>query len=135
METVAYVCPISIDMYQIRRMQIRLASNDDYYETLKILTRAGVPFGDAGSYPPPQPPARPFSSSSSLLRPGDSTSHLDPRPASVSSKMDKLPSIHVGASAEWASASSLRPTTSSGPVCGSSSGTLSSYFGQVSNMS
>lgn len=111
---------------------MRLANNDDYFETLKILSRANVPFGEAGSFPTQQQQSRPFSPSSSLLRPSDSASQMGARPASVSSNFDTCPSVRAGASAGWASASSLRPTTSSGVMCGSPYGAVSSYFGQVS---
>jgi len=36
------------DMCQVRRFQIRLAQKDQFYEVVKVLSRANVPTTDAG---------------------------------------------------------------------------------------
>ncbi|KAL2428537.1 hypothetical protein ABEF91_008803 [Exophiala dermatitidis] len=61
---------------QIRRFQIRFATNEDYYEAMKMLSRADVPTVEAGSFPAQksQAGARPLPRN--LVTPSDSASQI-----------------------------------------------------------
>ncbi|KIX98410.1 uncharacterized protein Z520_05711 [Fonsecaea multimorphosa CBS 102226] len=61
---------------QIRRFQIRFSKNEDYYEAMKMLSRANVPTVEAGTFPAhkPQAAARPVAPN--LVAPSDSASQI-----------------------------------------------------------
>ncbi|EXJ76380.1 uncharacterized protein A1O5_00888 [Cladophialophora psammophila CBS 110553] len=61
---------------QIRRFQIRFSKNEDYYEAMKMLSRANVPTVEAGTFPAHKPQAAPRSAAPSLLAPSDSASQV-----------------------------------------------------------
>ncbi|OAP62051.1 hypothetical protein AYL99_04254 [Fonsecaea erecta] len=61
---------------QIRRFQIRFSRNEDYYEAMKMLSRADVPTVEAGTFPTRKPPPAPRSVARSLVAPSDSASQM-----------------------------------------------------------
>ena len=66
--------PSLLTLVQVRRFQMRFTSNEDYYEAMKILSRANVPTVEAGSFPTTKPqPNQPVLAPSNIL-PGDSAS-------------------------------------------------------------
>ncbi|KIV83461.1 hypothetical protein PV11_05483 [Exophiala sideris] len=82
---------------QIRRFQIRFPSNEDYYEAMKMLSRANVPTVEAGSFPAQKPQTLPHTAASNLLTPNDSASQIgsqqeDPKPRDQSSAFPQVTS-------------------------------------------
>ncbi|KIX03728.1 uncharacterized protein Z518_07281 [Rhinocladiella mackenziei CBS 650.93] len=61
---------------QIKRFQIRFTCDEDYYEAMKMFSRANVPMVEAGSYPVLKPKTAPRPASSTLLAPSDSVSQI-----------------------------------------------------------
>ncbi|KAL2438055.1 hypothetical protein ABEF95_006707 [Exophiala dermatitidis] len=61
---------------QIRRFQIRFATNEDYYEAMKMLSRADVPTVEAGSFPAQKSQTGPRSLPRNLVTPSDSASQI-----------------------------------------------------------
>ncbi|KIW99174.1 uncharacterized protein Z519_00837 [Cladophialophora bantiana CBS 173.52] len=61
---------------QIRRFQIRFSKNEDYYEAMKMLSRANVPTVEAGTFPDHKPQAAPRPAAPSLVAPSDSASQV-----------------------------------------------------------
>ena len=68
---------------QVRRFQVRFASHDDYYEAMKILSRANIPTLEAGAFPAHRPQTAPKLSSSRGIGIDDSVSHHTNRPIST----------------------------------------------------
>ncbi|KAK4948679.1 hypothetical protein LTR10_012683 [Elasticomyces elasticus] len=97
-------------MTQIRRFQIRFPSNEDYYEAMKMLSRANVPTVEAGSFPVHKPQTVPHTAPSNFLTPNDSASQIgsqeDPKPCDQTSA---FPQVTASSTRFLQPASTTRP--------------------------